>query len=204
MLTTIFILYLIFVSFIVVGISFLLIYQDKEIRRMKSVLANQAAHDQNNTKELEKFYTEKKQLQTDKDNEIAAIQAQLRDERNISALALKNAQTAKAQLNQQQEDISRLKSDIQKISEELQKTNESRLRELQDESQKWNSILQSKEISLQKLGSEASNMESVMDTLALISKEMRRRLDEHYSKMKLLDEETQENLGLLAQLERII
>ena len=56
MLTTIFIIYLIFVSLIVIGISFLLIQQDKEIRRLKSVIKEQSEHSQDNTKELEKFY----------------------------------------------------------------------------------------------------------------------------------------------------
>ena len=219
MLTTIFIIYLIFVSLIVIGISFLLIQQDKEIRRLKSVIKEQSEHSQDNTKELEKFYAEKKQLQTDKDSEIAEIQARLDDERSITALAVKNSENVKLQLKQIQEDkdnkiveirlqlrvqheeLIKLKSEAHQLSEELQKANETRLMEVQKEAQKWTDVLDAKEIILQKFGSEATSMESVMDTLALISKEMHRRLDEHYSKMKLLDEKTQENLELMAQLE---
>ena len=211
MLTTVFIFFPIFMTIIGVGISALLIYQDKEIRRQKAVIDEQKALYQNNTKELEKFYQEKKKLEKDKDDEIAKMESLLQDERDVSALAARSSEMLKSQLKQQQEglvkykqqqdELVKLKSEAQKLSEQLQKANEARLVEVQNEKQKWTETLQSKETTLQKLGSEASSMESVMDTLALISKEMHRRLDEHYSKMRLLDEKAQENLELMAQLE---
>ena len=211
MLTTVFIFFPIFMTIIGVGISALLIYQDKEIRRQKAVIDEQKALYQNNTKELEKFYQEKKKLEKDKDDEIAKMESLLQDERDGSILAARSSEMLKSQLKQQQEELVKykqqqdefvkLKSEAQKLSEQLQKANEARLVEVQNEKQKWTETLQSKETTLQKLGSEASSMESVMDTLALISKEMHRRLDEHYSKMRLLDEKAQENLELMAQLE---
>ena len=211
MLTTVFIFFPIFITIIGVGISALLIYQDKEIRRQKAVIDEQKALYQNNTKELEKFYQEKKKLEKDKDDEIAKMESLLQDERDGSILAARSSEMLKSQLKQQQEELVKykqqqdefvkLKSEAQKLSEQLQKANEARLVEVQNEKQKWTETLQSKETTLQKLGSEASSMESVMDTLALISKEMHRRLDEHYSKMRLLDEKAQENLELMAQLE---
>jgi len=211
MLTTVFIFFPIFITIIGVGISALLIYQDKEIRRQKAIIDEQKALYQNNTKELEKFYQEKKKLEKDKDDEIAKMESLLQDERDVSALAARSSEMLKSQLKQQQEglvkykqqqdELVKLKSEAQKLSEQLQKANEARLVEVQNEKQKWTETLQSKETTLQKLGSEASSMESVMDTLALISKEMHRRLDEHYSKMRLLDEKAQENLELMAQLE---
>ena len=60
MLMTIFILYFIFVAVVGVFISFLLIKQDLEIRRQKAIIDENASRSQNNTKELEKFYVEKK------------------------------------------------------------------------------------------------------------------------------------------------
>jgi len=229
MLMTIFILYFIFVAVVGVFISFLLIKQDLEIRRQKAIIDENASRSQNNTKELEKFYVEKKQLQADMDNEIAAIEAKLEDERNVAAMAVKSSEMLKVQLKeqnenslqlqthlkeqqedylrlkaqsrQQQEDLLKLKTEIQKLDEQLQHANETRLIEVRNESQKWAEILQSKESTLQKLGSETSSMESVMDSLALISKEMNRRLEDYSSKVKLLDEKAQENLELMAQLE---
>ena len=201
MLTTVFIFFPIFMTIIGIGVSALLIFQDKEMRRMKAVIDEQKAQYQNNTHELEKFYQEKKKLEKDKDDEIAKMESLLQDERDVSALATRSSEMLKPQLKQQHEELVKLKSDIQQLSEQLQKANEARLVEVQNEKQKWTETLQSKETTLQKLGSEASSMESVMDTLALISKEMHRRLDEHYSKMRLLDEKAQENLELMAQLE---
>jgi len=201
MLTTVFIFFPIFMTIIGVGISALLIYQDKEIRRQKAIIDEQKALYQNNTKELEKFYQEKKKLEKDKDDEIAKMESLLQDERDVSILAARSSEMLKVQLKQQHEELVKLKSDIQNLSEQLQKANETRLVEVQNEKQKWTDTLQSKETTLQKLGSEASSMESVMDTLALISKEMHRRLDEHYAKMRLLDEKAEENLELMAQLE---
>jgi len=184
-----------------VGISILLIHQDKEIRRLKPALEEQTKQAQNNTKELEKFYLEKKQLQVQKDNEIAEVQAKLQDERSVTALAVKNSEMVKIQLKQQQEETFKIKLEIQKLSEQLQRSNESRLIEVQSERQKWAELVKGKENTLQKMGTEVSSIESVMDTLSLISKEMHRRLDEHYTKMRLLDEKSQENLELMAQLE---
>jgi len=222
----IFIFFIIFIAVVAIGISFLLITLDKENRRMKGTIDGQKAKFQNNAQELEKFYAEKKQILKDKDDAVATIEALLQDERNISAMAVRNSEMAKSQLRQQQEEISKSKSqidqlnqqllqanetrveeisklrlEIQRLSAQLQQANETRLIEVQKEAQKWTETLQSKEITLQKLGAEASSIESVMDTLGLISKEMNRRLDEHYSKMKLLDEKAQENLELMAQLE---
>jgi len=213
MLMTIFILYFIFVAVVGVFISFLLIKQDLEIRRQKAIIDENASRSQNNTKELEKFYVEKKQLQADMDNEIAAIEAKLEDERNVAAMAVKSSEMLKVQLKeqnenslqlqthlkeqqedylrlkaqsrQQQEDLLKLKTEIQKLDEQLQHANETRLIEVRNESQKWAEILQSKESTLQKLGSETSSMESVMDSLALISKEMNRRLEDYSSKGSL-------------------
>jgi len=231
------ILYIVFVTAICVGIFILMMLQDKENRRMKALIDEKARVSQDNTKELEKFYAEKKQLQMDKDNEIAAIQAQLQDERQISALAVKNLEVIRIQLNeqkeselaqmrarlqeeqnssalsqksllmvkvqvkQQQEDISQLKLDLQNISDQLQKAHETRLKEVQEEGQKWTETLQTKEASLQKIASEASSMDAVMDTLVLISKEMNRRLDDQFSKIKSLDQVAQDNLELIGQLE---
>ena len=194
MLITIFSLYFIFVTVIGVWISFLLIRQDKEVRRMKRVIDDQKTQAQTNTKQLEEFYQQKQQFMNDKNNEIAAFEAKLQDERNISALTLKNSEMARAQLRQQQEEIVKLKSEIQSLNGQLQGANENRLIEVQNEKQKWSDTIQAKESKLQKLGSTASSMESVMDTLGLISKEMHHRLDEHHSKMQLLDEKAQENL----------
>jgi len=201
MLITIFSLYFIFVTVIGVWISFLLIRQDKEVRRMKRVIDDQKTQAQTNTKQLEEFYQQKQQFMNDKNNEIAAFEAKLQDERNISALTLKNSEMARAQLRQQQEEIVKLKSEIQSLNGQLQGANENRLIEVQNEKQKWSDTIQAKESKLQKLGSTASSMESVMDTLGLISKEMHHRLDEHHSKMQLLDEKAQENLELIGQLE---
>ena len=201
MLISIFILYFIFVTVIGVWISFLLIRQDKEVRRMKRVIDDQKSQAQTNTKQLEEFYQQKQQFMNDKNNEIAAFEAKLQDERNISALTLKNSEMARAQLRQQQEEIVKLKSEIQSLNGQLQGANENRLIEVQNEKQKWSDTIQAKESKLQKLGSTASSMESVMDTLGLISKEMHHRLDEHHSKMQLLDEKAQENLELIGQLE---
>jgi len=201
MLTTVFIFFPIFMTIIGIGVSALLIFQDKEMRRMKAVIDEQKAQYQNNTTALEKFYQEKKKLEKDKDDEIAKMESLLQDERDVSILAARSSEMLKVQLKQQHEELVKLKSDIQNLSEQLQKANETRLVEVQNEKQKWTDTLQSKETTLQKLGSEASSMESVMDTLALISKEMHRRLDEHYAKMRLLDEKAEENLELMAQLE---
>ena len=201
MLISIFILYFIFVTVIGVWISFLLIRQDKEVRRMKRVIDDQKSQAQTNTKQLEEFYQQKQQFMNDKNNEIAEYEAKLQDERNISAFTLKNSEMAKAQLRQLQEEITKLRSEVQSLNGQLQQANENRLIEVQNEKQKWSDTLEAKECKLQKLGSTASSMESVMDTLGLISKEMHRRLDEHHSKMQLLDEKTLENLELIGQLE---
>jgi len=168
---------------------------------MKRVIDDQKTQAQTNTKQLEEFYQQKQQFMNDKNNEIAAFEAKLQDERNISALTLKNSEMARAQLRQQQEEIVKLKSEIQSLNGQLQGANENRLIEVQNEKQKWSDTIQAKESKLQKLGSTASSMESVMDTLGLISKEMHHRLDEHHSKMQLLDEKAQENLELIGQLE---
>ena len=197
----IFVIYFVFVAVIGVWISFLLMEQDREIRRLKRVVEDQTTQAQLNTNQLEEFYKQKKQFMDDKNNELTAMEARLRDEQSISALTLKNSETVKLQLKQQQEELVNLKSTIQKLNEQLQQANETRLVDLQGEKQKWVDLLNAKDTQIQNLNSDASSMESVMDTLTLISKEMHRRLDEHYSNMKLLDEKTNENLELMAQLE---
>ena len=230
MLMIIFPLYFLFVAIIGVGVSVLLIRQDSEIRRLRRALEDQTAQAQNNTKQLEKFYQEKKQFMDEKNDEMSKFEARLQDERDIAALAVKNSEIIKTQLKQQQEEFAKLqaeaqrlfeqvqqaneskltevqnekqksRTEIQKLTEELQQANESRLIEVTNEKQKWADVLQSKDETLQKLGSEATSMESVLDTLGLISKEMDRRLQDHCSKIKLLEEKKQENLQLLAQLE---
>ncbi len=201
MLISIFTLYFIFVAVIGVWISFLLIKQDVEVRRLKRINQEQSTQSQLNTKQLEEFYQQKKQFMEDKNNEIKTFEAKLEDERGISSLAVKNAESIKAQLKQQQEELVKFKAVIQTLNEDLQKANESRLVEVQGEKQKWEQMVTAKETKIQNLGAEASTMGAVMDTLGLISKEMDRRLEEHHAKMRLLDEKTNENLELIAQLE---
>ncbi|MBF0489562.1 MAG: hypothetical protein HQL15_02955 [Candidatus Omnitrophica bacterium] len=201
---TIFIIFLAIVIGCGIFLFLIAVDEDKEIRRLNQAIAKQPTQAQSLAKELEKFYQEKNQLLQQKDNQIQELQARLQKEHESASEAVKNLESTQHRLLQNQEDLLSFREEILKLKEEEGRLSESRLRDIQsieNEKQQWAQTIQDKESDLQKLGSEISSVELVLDTLALISKEMRRRLEEHYSKMRLLDEKTKENLELMAQLE---
>ena len=172
----VFILFLSAIMLCGVFLFLLMLGQDREIRRLTG---QRSAPVQIDVKGMEQIIWDKDQKLKQKENEIKGMEMRLREAQSSASAAAQ---------------------DLKDMRIEMSQLNQSHTLATEAEKQKWTESMRSRETVFQKLGMDMLSMESALNTLALMSKEMLRRTDQHRSKIKLLDERTKENSGLIGQL----